>query len=477
MRHRRRTALRLLLVLTLLTASASCLGGAPSDRRVLTILTPWTAGAEKDSFQALIDAFEADNHDITVHASPTRALDQVLRAGVQKGEEPDLAVVANPGALRSYAQQHALVPLDGFRNKALGSELVERLKSDYDPQWYRLGEAGTGRPYAVVVKASVKSLIWYNSRQLGTPQLTGWDDLVDVGRSIAQRGGTPWCLAVADPPNSGWPGTDWIEDILLHQSGAEAYTAWVDGRLKWTSPQVDAAWQAWGQTVTAQGALRGGPLTALLTSYGEGAYPLFTSPPGCYLGHGALVTPDPAARTKPVPGQDYDFVAFPDFPPTSTSTSTSASGPTSGPTSTPTYEVSGDLVAMFRDSPEGERFMDFLASRKAQQIWPEHQPEAAFSANRAVTQALAQSAPDGIARRINGLLASPATLCFDASDTMPSTMAAAFHRAVLEYLNDPTRLPEILAGLDKVQADAYPQPTRSSVCPSTSAASPGQEGG
>ncbi|OKJ09369.1 hypothetical protein AMK19_18370 [Kitasatospora sp. CB01950] len=445
----------------MLAASASCLGGS-SDRRVLTILTPWTAGAEKESFQAVIDAFEAGNPDITVHASPTRALDQVLRAGVQKGEEPDLAVVANPGALRSYAQQHALVPLDGFQNKALGSELVELLKSDYDPQWYRLGEAGTGRPYAVVVKASVKSLIWYNRRQLATQPLDSWADLVGVGRSVVQRGGTPWCLAMADPPNSGWPGTDWIEDILLHQAGAGTYTAWVDGRLKWTSPQVSAAWQAWGRTVTAQDAIHGGPLTALLTSYGEGAYPLFTAPPGCYLWHGALVTPDPEVRPEPVSGKDYDFVPFPDLQPTATAT----------PTANPTYEVSGDLVAMFRDSPEAEKFMAFLASRTAQEIWPKHQPEAAFSANRTVTQMLSRNAPDSIARRINGLLASPATLCFDASDSMPSTMAAAFNHAVLDYLNDPGRLPTILTGLDKVQADAYPQPAQSSVCPSSSS---GQE--
>ncbi|WP_380281650.1 ABC transporter substrate-binding protein [Kitasatospora purpeofusca] len=459
MRQKRRAALRLLLVLTLLTASASCLGGS-SDRRALSILTPWTADAEKDSFQAVLKAFEAKT-GITVNASPTRALDQVLRTAVQKGEAPDLAVMANPGALRSYAQQGDLVPLNRFQDKTLGSGLVDLLKSDYGPQWYRLGEAGTGDPYAVVVKASVKSLIWYAPQRLATQPPTSWADLVGVGRSIAQRGETPWCLAMADPPNSGWPGTDWIEDILLHQSGADTYRDWVNGTLDWRSPQVSAAWQAWGQTVTAQGAIRGGPLTALLTSYGEGAYPLFTTPPGCYLEHGAPITPDPAAPTKPVPGKDYDFVPFPDFQPTAT------------PAPTPTYEVSGDLVAMFRDSPEAEQFMAFLASPQAQQIWPSRQPESAFSANRTVTARMVSSyATDSVARRIAELLTSPATLCFDASDSMPSTMAAAFNRAVLDYLNDPTQLPTILTGLDKVQDDAYPQPTQSSVCAS---GSPGQE--
>lgn len=443
MRRQRRATLRLLLVLTLLAASASCLGDS-SARRVLSILTPWTADAEKNSFQAVLTAFEAKT-GITVRASPTRAPEQVLRTGVQKGEPPDLAVLANPGALRSYAQQGELVPLDRFQDKALGSGLVDLLKSDYGP-WYRLAEAGTGAPYAVVVKASVKSLIWYAPQRLAAQPPGSWDDLVGLGQSMARRGETPWCLAMADPPNSGWPGTDWIEDILLHQSGADTYTAWVDGRLAWSSPQVSEAWQTWGRTVTAQGAIHGGPLTALLTSYGEGAYPLFTEPPGCYLEHGAPVTPDPAAPTGPVPGKDYDFVLFPEL----------------RPMPTPAYEVSGDLVAMFRDSPEAEQFMAFLASPQAQRIWPDRQPESAFSANRSVAT---RTVPTGsVARRINELLASPATLCFDASDSMPSTMAAAFNHAVLDYLNDPTRLPAILTGLDKVRADAYPQPTQNSVC-------------
>ncbi|MFJ3788326.1 ABC transporter substrate-binding protein [Kitasatospora sp. NPDC090091] len=445
MRRKRRTALRLLLVLALLAASASCLGGS-SDRRVLSILTPWTADVEKDSFQAVLTAFETET-GITVHASPTRALDQVLRAGVQKGEGPDLAVLPNPGALRSYAQQGELVPLDRFQDKTLGSGLVELLKSDYAP-WYRLGEAKPGALYAVVVKASVKSLIWYDPRRLAPQPPNSWAGLVGVGQSMAQKGETPWCLAVADPPNSGWPGTDWIEDILLHRSGADTYMDWVDGKLRWTSPEVNSAWQEWGRTVTAQGAIHGGRLTALLTSYGEGAHPLFTEPPGCYLEHGALVAPDPAAPAKPVSGEDYDFVPFPEFQPT--------------PTPKPAYEVSGDLVAMFRDSPEAEKFMAFLASPQAQQIWPDRQPESAFSANRTVTTRMAP--PGSVARRIDELLASPATLCFDASDSMPSTMAAAFNRAVLDYLNDPTQLPTILTGLDKIQADAYPQPTKNSVC-------------
>ena len=33
-----------------------------------------------------------------------------------------------------------------------------------------------------------------------------------------------WCVGLASQQTSGWPGTDWIEDILLHQAGPARYT-------------------------------------------------------------------------------------------------------------------------------------------------------------------------------------------------------------------------------------------------------------
>jgi alpha-glucoside transport system substrate-binding protein len=47
---------------------------------------------------------------------------------------------------------------------------------------------------------------------------------------------------------------------------------------------------------------------------------------------------------------------------------------------------------------------------------------------------------------------------FDASDQMPEAMNAAFWKAILDYVQDPTSLDSILQNLDSVQKDAYSQP-------------------
>ena len=156
------------------------------------------------------------------------------------------------------------------------------------------GPSGASHYYAVIVKAALKNVIWYDPRnlpasdlaQLTAPHLT-WTQLMGLANGLAAGGTTPWCMGLEDSSSSGWPGTDWIEDILLHQSGPQVYDRWVAGTLPWTSPLVVQAWQVFGQIANTPGQVHGGTGAELLTSYGQAGQPLFGSPPGCYLDHEA----------------------------------------------------------------------------------------------------------------------------------------------------------------------------------------------
>ncbi len=439
---------RILLALVVLAATASCLGG-PRDTGTITLLTPWTNDDEQQAFGRVLDAFRAKYPGVHVDVNATRAADQVLQSDVQRGEPPDLAVMPNPGMLGVYARQGNLVRLDRLHDAALRKTLLDELRSDYAPLWYDLERVGSPAPYAVVVKANVKSLVWYDPHRLGHQAPGSLSGLLALDQRISRQRGTPWCLALSDPPSTGYPGTDWIEDILLHQSGPAVYQRWVSGRLSWTSPQVEAAWKTWGR-MTAADQVHGGPLSALLTAYGEGDYPLFGDPPGCYLHHSAVILP--RGKPTPVEGTDYDFFAF---PPDAPSTS-----------SRPSYEVSGDLVGMFRDSAPAELLMAFLAGPQAQRIWPGIQPDQAFSADRSADLLSGAYRGHPVAARVYRLLTSDsATLCFDASDLMPDTMTTAFYRAVLGYVQDPSALRAILGRLDQVRSTAYAgEPPPSAVC-------------
>ncbi|WP_160823059.1 extracellular solute-binding protein [Actinomadura sp. J1-007] len=317
----------------------------------------------------------------------------------------------------------------------------------YGAAWLGFERAGTAELYGIAVKANVKSLVWYNGAALGAaapgwkPPGT-WRDLLALQDRIVGARGTPWCMAMSDPPNSGWPGTDWIEDILLHQAGPEEYARFARGTLPWRSERVRGAWRAWGEIVGGAGHIRGGRLGAMLTAYGRRDDPMFAAAPGCHLGHGATIS---TSRPGAGGGGFFPFPAFSSPPP--------AGGPAAG--GAPSV-VSADLMAMFRDSPQARAFIRYLVGAEAQGMWPAAAKGVAFSPHLSVLDDQIRRGGGDAAARIARLLVSGAPLCFDASDWMPDAMANAFYRATLEYLDSPTsaRLEEILRQLDTVRTEA-----------------------
>jgi alpha-glucoside transport system substrate-binding protein len=315
--------------------------------------------------------------------------------------------------------------------------------------------AGADRPHAVVVKASLKSLIWYppqafRARGFSPPRT--WEELEALTRA-AVAGGTPaWCLGLESVSASGWPGTDWIEDILLHESGPAVYQKWIDGDLAWTSPQVRSAWQRWGRLIAAPAAINGGPRSALITSYADAGAPMFHASPGCLMDHqasfiAANYTRRTAADGSAVrSGRDFDVFAFP-----------SIDDRYAG-----ALEVGADLAGTFTGTPEARTLIAYLATPQAQRIWPGQPGSGALSASTAVPPS---DYPDHISATMAGMITGrsetgsltvPPTVSFDASDLMPAHLATAFGQAALEYLAHPQKLPALLLSLDQIRQRTYP---------------------
>ncbi|MDS0135723.1 MULTISPECIES: extracellular solute-binding protein [unclassified Amycolatopsis] len=410
------------LVLAVVLLLSGCSAG--SGPEPVTVLGPWT-GDEQKAFRQVLDGFTQAT-GIPVDYQGTRAQNQVLRGDLQQGTPPDVAVLSNPAELAGYVRSGDVKPLDAV----LGAEAA----AAYSPQWRKLQQLGENAVYAVVVKADLKSIVWYTPKSFPGPIPSTWDELVTASQRLAAAGQRPWCLGMGAPPNSGFPGTDWLEDILLHRAGPDVYRSWTAGRLPWTDAAMVDAWRSWGTLVLAPGAVRGGSTAALLTSFADAGRAMFADPPGCALEHlGSFAiggyTAIRRASGPPVPDRDFRFFPFP---------GSGGAGPS---------EVSADLAGMFRDTPAARRLMAYLAGAEGQRIWP------SGGTTFSVHQHLA--GPDvyrsEVSRRIAATLAGDGDLCFDASDLMPSAMTSAFYQAVLEYLARPDRLPFLLDKLEQVR--------------------------
>ncbi|MYS87821.1 ABC transporter substrate-binding protein [Embleya scabrispora] len=414
---RLRSAFGALLLVGAGCAPLACSTGEPD--RVVHVLGTWE-DAEKDAFEAVVAPFEKDT-GIDVRFQGTRDVAAVLAGRVEEGDPPEIAVLSSPGDLLHYAKTNKLASLDGVH-------------PGYAPEWLAPGRVN-GRQLAVVLKAALKSTIWFNPAKFaraGDPLPTTWAQLQATTAKLRAAGITPWCMGLASSTTSGWPGTDWIEDLVLARSGPDIYDAWASGQLSWRAPEIRAAWQAWGELPHTPDTVPGGSIGTLLTGFDKSAE-LLDPRGGCVFDHqGSFMSGNYAARTPPGARRGYDTFAFPGF-------------------GTPSpREVAGDVAAMFHATPAALELLNYLTGTKAQELWV--RSGTALSPDRNVSP---KAYGDEVTQALGAALAGAPTIRFDASDLMPTAMRSAFQRAVSAYVAAPADLDRILDDLDRVRATAY----------------------
>ncbi|HET6380800.1 MAG TPA: ABC transporter substrate-binding protein [candidate division Zixibacteria bacterium] len=416
-------ALSLVLVLAACQQGENGGGGEGGTVSLLVVF----GGEELTNFESMLAPFEEET-GIDVQIESNRDANAILQTRIDGGNPPDVAGLPGPGPMAQFARDGHL--------KQLPQEVIDILDSNYDEGWKVAGSVD-GTPYGIFVKTSLKGLIWYNPQAFsdaGYEPPEDWDGLVSLVDEIADSGTPPWGIGLESGAASGWPGTDWIEDFVLRQSGPEVYDAWVNGEQAWTSPEIRAAFEAFGQWATDPIYVAGGPNAVLSTAFGNGGDCLFAEPPGCYLHHQASFMsgffeenfPEVAAA-----GETYDYFMMP-------------------PIEFNAITTAGDLFGMFNDTDAAKQLMAYLVSAEAQEAWV--RTGGVLSANKEVPT---DAYPDDATRRAAEIMTSAETTRFDASDQMPSAMNDAFFGAILDYVQNPDNLDSILEELDGVQAEAY----------------------
>ncbi len=144
---------------------------------------------------------------------------------VTGGSAPDIAIVPQPGLLKTLVETGEV--------KEAGAETEANVDKNWSPDWKKYGTFD-GTFYAAPMLANIKGYVWYspaNFKEWGVSVPTTFQGVLDLTKTIQEKtGSAPWCAGFASDAASGWPGTDWIEDLVLRQSGPEVYDQWVAGR-------------------------------------------------------------------------------------------------------------------------------------------------------------------------------------------------------------------------------------------------------
>lgn len=434
----RRRIIAVLLALALVAAmsTTACAPGDQGDGQQdaqeqvgqVSVIAVW-GGTELDSFQSVVDGWEQETGG-TMQFEGTRDLSAILRARVQGGNPPDVAILPNPAMLNQFAEQ--LQPLDEAVD-------MEQLQQDYSQDWIDQGTVD-GKLAGIVIKAAPKSTVWYNPRgfsEEGYDVPTSWDQLTALTDEIREGGDVaPWSIGLEQGGASGWPGSDWIQEIYLAESGPDMYDQWVNHEIPWTHDSVRSAFEKFGEIANTEGNVPGGAQNMVATTPEDASYLPFQDPPRARMYFlGSFVQGFISAQFPDLePVTDYDFF---DFPPIDEQYPAATT-------------VGGDTLVMFNDTPSARSLVRYLAQGDSWQPWVE---AGGFTTpNRSVD---ASSYPDPLAQKVGQQLIEADPVRFDADDLMPSEVQQAFWNGILDYVQNPDQLDEILSNIESTAEDAY----------------------
>ena len=381
--------------------------------QTLTIAGPWLS-PEAEIFESMLAYFEAATGvDATYTGSDS--FEQQIVIDAEAGSPPNIAVFPQPGLAATMAAQGLLTPLaDGT---------AEWVAENYaaGPSWVDLGTYadadGNDQMYGFFYNVNVKSLVWYspeNFEDAGYEVPATMEDLIALSEQIIADGETPWCIGLGSGAATGWPATDWVEDIMLRTQTPEVYDGWVTNEIPFNDPRVIEALDTFAMFAKNDAMVSGGAGAVASTDFRDSPAGLFSSPPQCYMHRQASFAtaffPD-----NVVPGEDADFFYFPSF------AGKDLGNPVLG---------GGTLMAVTEASPAVDAFMEFLRTPIAHEIM---MAQTGFLTPHSGVNLDAYK--DSILRGQGQILLDATTFRFDGSDLMPGAIGAgSFWTGMVDFV-------------------------------------------
>ncbi|MEM9318477.1 MAG: ABC transporter substrate-binding protein [Pseudomonadota bacterium] len=366
--------------------------------QTVTITGPWT-GLDAELFDSMAAYFEAAT-GAAVEYSGSDSFEQDIVIATQADTPPNIAVFPQPGLMTDLAAAGELA--------VMGDETAAWLEENYaaGSSWVSLASAagpdGSEGLYGFFYKVDVKSLVWYSPEafdEAGYDVPETMEDLLALSDLIVEDGGTPWCIGLGSGAATGWPATDWVEDIMLRTQSPDVYDGWVSNEIPFDDPRVVNAIETFGTFVRNEDYVSGGSAAAATTDFRESPAGLFSFPPECYMHRQASFIP-----TFFPEGSDSDFFYFPSF------AAEDLGNPVLG---------AGTMFSITEDSEATRVFIEWLQTPIAHEVW---MAQSGFLTPH--TGVNADVFTDPQVRQMNDILLGATTFRFDASDLMPAEIGA-----------------------------------------------------
>jgi alpha-glucoside transport system substrate-binding protein len=405
-------------------------GGGGEDTGTVNLMS---AGEpeEVEAYQTIFDDLINSQTEYQAEVESVGDFEQQFQIRAEGGTL-DVAAVPQPGAIPALVEAGSIVSLED-----LGFDIAE-LEATLGESFVALGEY-EGEHYGIPTNINLKSMVWYPKDDFdaaGYEVPETFDDLIALSDQIVADGSTPWCVGFESEGSTGWPATDWMEDIMLRTAGGDVYDQWVAHEIPFNDDAVVNAGEIFGQIMFGDGYVLGGAENTTSIAFGDAPLPMFDDPPGCWL-HRQASFINASFPPDSVAGEDYDWFPFPAIDQEGT-----------------LYAGELTVVGTNGNRPEVVDFLERFISTEVQCEMGSVQASSRISPNVEVgpdcysndiladaSVVLTDSLADGTGR-------------FDASDLMPAEVGSgSFWTGMIEYMQGG---PDSLQGvLDEIEA-SYP---------------------
>lgn len=277
----------------------------------VTISGPWLQ-PEDGVFRSAIAYFAAATGAEVVYTG-SDSFEQQIVIDAEAGAAPNVAVFPQPGLAADLAARGLLTPLP--------DSMAPWVAENYGAgeSWNALGtypdKDGNDQHYGFFYNVNVKSLVWYVPENLEDADYevpTTMEELRSLTEQIAADGETPWCIGLGSGAATGWPATDWVEDLMLRTQPADVYDQWVANEIPFNDERVLAAIDEFGWFARNDAHVSGGAGAVASTDFRDSPKGLFSSPAQCYFHRQASFVP--AFFPEGIEfGEDVDFFYFPAY--------------------------------------------------------------------------------------------------------------------------------------------------------------------
>ena len=268
------------LLIGLLLVAAACGGGSDVAEGLEFTLFGAPTGVEGEALEGFIDVYNAEV-GTNIAFTGSDDFESQLRIRVDGNDAPAVAVTPQPASICEFADEGALVSLED-----MGYDIAE-MEANHSKFWMDLGLCADGNHYGIPWFPNFKSIVFYHEPTFeaqGYEIPETWDDLIALSSQAVSDGFTPWCFGFESGGATGWPGTDWIEDIFVREAGAEAYTDWFKHDIPFNDPRVVQSFETFGELIFGEGFVLGGAENIAGVNFNDSPGPLFQDPtPGCLM--------------------------------------------------------------------------------------------------------------------------------------------------------------------------------------------------